>query len=70
MIRPNLNQRAYIALHLRSWYLGPRIDENRPLVNELMIVRSGLNVHSYPTEEMVDAYDLVLDWVDDPPRVV
>ena len=69
MNRPNLNQRAYIALHLRCWYLGPRLDPDKPLVDEDIIKLEGVLAQFFPTPEMVVAYDIVLDWVDDPPRV-
>lgn len=70
MKRPNLRQRGYIALHLRYWYLEPRLDPNKPIVNEAIIIKEGLEVRYHPTEDMIDAYDIVLDWVDEPPEVV
>ena len=70
MIRPTLLQRGYIALHLKYWYLGPRLDPDKPLVNEAIIIKEGLPLRYYPTEDMIDAYDVVLDWVDNPPKVV
>lgn len=66
----NKKQRAYIALHLRTWYLSPQPPrENASFVTLDQMDKAGIPNDGFRTTEKVEAYDEVKRLIANPPRV-